>query len=48
MSETGAKKSIVSGLNKSGAKTSIAGGPIKPRTGEISCELKSYIGLVDY
>ena len=41
VSETEAKESIANGLNKSGAKTSIAGGPSKPRTGEISCELKS-------
>ena len=41
ISETRVKKLIASGLNKSGAKTSIAGEPSKPRTGEISCELKS-------
>ena len=41
ISETGAKKPIASGLNILRAKTSIAGGPSKPRTGEISCELKS-------
>ena len=41
ISETGAKKPITSGLDKSGAKTSIAGGLIKPRTGKISCELKN-------
>ena len=41
ISETGVKKLVASGLNKSRAKTSIAGGPSKPRTDEISCELKS-------
>ena len=42
ISETGVKKSVASGLNKSEAKTSIAGELSKPRTGEISCELESY------
>ena len=32
--ETEAKKSTASGLNKSGAKAFIAGGPDKPRIGE--------------
>ena len=41
ISETEVKKPVASGFNKSGAKTSIAGGPSKSRTGKISCELKS-------
>ena len=35
------EETLASGLNKSGAKTLIADGLSKPRTGEISCELKS-------
>ena len=35
------KKPIASGLNKSGAKTSIKGWLSKPTTGKISCEPKS-------
>ena len=41
ISETGAKKPIASELNKLVAKMSIASGLSKPRTGEISCKLKS-------